>query len=393
VREKRGTRLLLAAGTVAVMVGGSVVAMTSTAGAAGGATLTVGVGGDTTVHGVGFEGMRFDAPTLTVHKGDTLNFQFQGFHTATLIPAGVNATDWRAANQGPGGAFALIQPDLDDSPPAFEFNKAVLFPSDGTCGTSGNPCAYDGNSVVNSGAPLSANSFSVTVNANPGQSFWVLCLVHDMMQLQVNVVANNTAATTQAAINSFASSTLAADHAQAAALVPKLEHQSGHKTKSGKVWDAFAGFDGDGWGLDGMFPSALHIKKGQRVQWHFAQLTGNIHTVTFPRKSAIAFEKDFSGGNMKCEGTPDTAVNAAPPAFCNPGGMGSLEVEIPSAAVVTVGTHSYSGHGLRSSGVRGQATGNVAPYTLKFTKKTGKHGFRYACNIHGGMMSGRVFVR
>ena len=38
-------------------------------------------------------------------------------------------------------------------------------------------------------------------------------------------------------------------------------------------------------------------------------------------------------------------------------------------------------------------TGNVAPYTLKFTHKSNKHGFAYACNVHGGKMTGHVIVK
>lgn len=391
MRVNRWGSLLVAAGTVA----GTVVGLTSSAGAASSPqTLTIGVGGDRVVSGVTVEGMRFDAPTLNVHKGDTLTFKFNGFHTATALPQGDNPTDWRAQNMGPGGPFSLVQPDSDDSPPAFEFNKAVLFGNgaDG-CGGTTNACPYDGD-LLNSGVPIAIQSFSMTVTTNPNTSFWVICLLHGMMQLQVNVVPDSSPATTQAAVDGYAKSTLASDNEQAAALIPKLQVQTSHKVGHHKVVDAFAGFDGDGFGLDGMFPNTIHIKKGQFVRWHFSQLMDNIHTVTFPRSAAISFEKDFSGGNMKCEGASgDTTTNAPPPVFCNPGGPGALEVELRAGAVAPVGGHKYAGHGVFSSGVRGLETGNAAPYTLRFTKKSGKHGFRYACNVHGGMMSGRVIVK
>jgi plastocyanin len=388
VRVKRWTSLLVAGATVAAVVG-----VASTAGAANSQTLTIGVGGDRGIHGVTLEGMRFDAPTLNVHKGDTLTFQFRGVHTVTAIPAGINADDWRMQHMGRGGDYALIEPDVDDSPPAFEFNPMAIFPSSPTCGPTSNPCGYDGNSVVNSGLPITIKTFSITVNAKPNSSFWVLCLLHGMMQMQINVVPNGAATTTQAAINGYAKSTTASDNEQASALLPKLQKQSSHKVNGHKVWDAFAGFDGDGWGLDGMFPSTLHIKKGQFVRWHFAQLTGNIHTVTFPRKAAIDFaNKDFSGSNMKCEGDPKDTPAGAPPTFC-PGGIADLEVELRAGAVAPVGNHRYSGTGMRSSGVRGADTGNVAPYTLRFTRKSGKHGFSYACNVHGAMMTGHVIVK
>jgi plastocyanin len=373
------------------------VGVSTTAKAASGATLTIGVGGDRVVRGVGLEGMRFDAPTLNVHQGDTLTFQFRGFHTVTALPDDTNAVDFRAAHMKPGGDYSLLQPDADDSPPAFQFNKTDVFASNPTCGSTTNPCSYDGNLVVNSGLPVNnLKSFSITVNDQPNKSFWVICLLHGMMQLQVNVVPNGTPATTQAAIASYVKRTTASDNEEAAALIPKLQHQTSRKIHGHRVFDAYAGFDGDGFGLDGMFPSTLHIKRGQFVRWHFAQLIDNIHTVTFPRKAAINYEAhDFSGSNFKCEGAagaPDTAGSPAPP-FCTTGGIDALEIELRAGAVVKVGTNSYGGHGIRSSGVRGLETGNAAPYTLKFTHKSGKKGFGYACNVHGGMMSGRVIVK
>src|SRR5262249_1991755 len=158
-------------------------------------------------------------------------------------------------------------------------------------------CSYTGD-FLNSGLPLQIKSFSFTVDSNPNTSFWVLCLLHGMMQIQINVVPNSTPATTQAQINSYDKSTLASDNEQAASLIPKLQTQTSHRSNGHKVWDAYAGFDGDGFGLNAMFPTKLHIHKGQFVRWHFAQLLDNIHTVTFPRSAAVDFEEhDFSGSN------------------------------------------------------------------------------------------------
>jgi len=371
------------------------VAMVPSTAHAAATTLSVQVGGDSTVSGVAFEGMRFGAPAnMTVHKGDTIVFNFRGFHTATLIPAGVGAEDWRMDNTGPGGQFSLIQQDSDDSPPVFLFNTKALFPTDPSCGTNSNPCAYNGNSVVNSGAPLNANSFAVTINANPGQSFWVLCLIHSMMQTRISVVADSVTTTTQSQINSYLSSTLSSDRAEAKALIPKLEKQTRHKVAANRyVWDAYAGFDGDGWGLDGMFPKTLHVKLGQTVRWHFSQLVGNVHTVTFPRRRAINFSnKDFAGQLIACEGSSgDTAPDAAPPTFCSSGPQ-NIEVQLRAIAVTPQGGHKYAGTGLVTSGVRGPDGLTTHFWDLTFKKRSSKTGFGYACAIHGSMMSGWVVV-
>lgn len=388
----RMTAAMLAGGTAAALV----LAPAPTAQAAG-ATLSINVGSGSTVQGVVLEGMRFDAPdTISVHRGDTLTFNFQGFHTATLIPSGIGADDWRMDHTQAGGDYALIQNDADDPPPAFEFNKAVLFPSAQGCGTTTAPCSYSGVSVVNSGVPLSSPTFSVTVDANPGTTFWVLCLVHSMMQMRVSVVPNGSATTTQAQVDADEAAVNAQQRDEAAAIIHRLQKPTHHRTAAGRVvWDAYAGYDGDGWGLNAMFPTTLRIHKGDRVRWHFAQLIGNVHTVTFPRSTAIDLaDTDFSGANVRCEGPGgDTPPDAPPPTFCSSGAQ-NAEFEVRAIGVLPQGGQKFFGKktGLRSSGVRGPDGLTSAPYDLKFVRVSPKKGFRYACAVHGGMMSGRVIV-
>jgi plastocyanin len=389
VRITRWAGIAVAGATTAAMA-----VLPVTAAHAAAQTLSVQVGGDTAVSGVAFEGMRFDAPTVSVHKGDTLTFAFAGFHTATLLPVGETPNEWRAAHQaGLTSDHSLVVPDSDDNNGMLEFNPADFFPSDPTCGSASTPCAYDGKTLVNSGAPLASNSFTVTINDNPGDTFYVICLIHPGMSLAVNVVPDATAATTQAAIDSYKSSVLASDHEGAAALIPKLEKQTSHKTAGGAtVWDAYAGFDQDGYGLDGMFPKTLHIKKGQTVRWHFTQLMGNIHTVTFPRSKAVQMNSSAFGYPI-CEGASgDTPPDMPAPPFCSSGAQ-NLELEVtPQSVLRSSGTSVSSATQFRSSGVEGAGAPSNASYDLKFTKASPKAGFKFACIVHGGMMSGAVHV-
>ena len=75
-------------------------------------------------------------------------------------------------------------------------------------------------------------------------------------------------------------------------------------------------------------------------------------------------------------------------------GLQNAEFAIRSIGILTQGSHKFFGKktGLRSSGVRGPDGLTTAPYDLKFTKLSPKKGFRYACAVHGAMMSGRVIV-
>jgi len=390
VRIKRWASLAVATGVIA-----GVAALPATTAEAAATAYTVQVGGDTPVGGVLLEGMRFFAPSsFAVHKGDTITFTFPGFHTATLLPdTEQNPDAWRAQHQaGLSSDYSLIVPDSDDGATQFEFNNAAALPSDPTCGTASAPCGYDGKTLVNSGVPFASNSFTVTINDNPGASIWVLCLIHPDMQMHIQVVPDATTATTQAEIDSYKSQTIAADKESAAALIPKLEKPTHHKDANGKVvWDAYAGFDQDGYGLDGMFPHTLHIKKGQTVRWHFSQLMGNIHTVTFPKSQAVSLNGQF--GVPMCEADPaDTPPTSPNPPFCSD--PTALELHVPGAALLPAGSHSYAGStsGMRSSGVEGAGAPSMSPYDLKFTHVSNKKGFRYACIVHGGMMNGTVIV-
>ena len=388
MRVKKWTGLAVAAGTIA-----AVAMLPATSAQAAPTAYTVHVGGDGVVSGVLSEGMRFFAPpNFTVNQGDTVTFVFDGFHTATLLPDNTNPGDFAAEHQTPlTGDYSTIVPDSDDGAGKLEFNPAVAFPSSQTCGTASAPCDYDGKSLVNSGLPLAAQSFTVTINDQPDSNVWVICLIHSNMSMRIHVAKGSETPTTQAEIDAYRTKTAAADHDAAAALIPLLQHPSHHKLANGQVvWDAYAGFDQDGFGLDGMFPSKLHVKKGQTVRWHFSQLTMNIHTVTFPKKQAAAFNAQFPA--PVCEATSgDTPASPTGPPCADPT---ALELEVPLAAAVPAGDHKYAGStsGLHSSGIEGTATGNTASYDLKFTKTSSKKGFKYACNVHGTMMSGAVIV-
>jgi plastocyanin len=218
-----------------------------------------------------------------------------------------------------------------------------------------------------------------------------------MMQMRVTVVPDATATTTQAQITGAAAAVNAQQRDEAAAVINRLQKPTHHKTASGRVvWDAYAGFDGDGWGLNGMFPTTLQIHKGDRVRWHFAQLQGNVHTVTFPRKTALSLSNsDFAGQNVVCENRAgDTPPVAAPAVLCSTGAQ-NAEFHIRALGVLPQGGGKFFGTktGLRSSGVRGPDGLSTAPYDLRFMRVSPKKGFRYACAIHGAMMSGTVIVR
>jgi plastocyanin len=240
----------------------------------------------------------FPGGTLKVHQGDTVDAAWAGVgtpHTATAIPAG-NANAWRANNQGPGGPvnpatypWAVEVPDVtvggDDD--EIDLNPAVGAPTDPSCGTSPNPCAFDGTSVVNSGLefsnPTSQPSFFVNVTAPVGRYSFV-CLVHPGMQVHLQVVSDLTTipapddivATAKQQVREARTSDgeIADDLAQTIKRTPSGDHTR-VTIWAGGFWNQVS--------ADEYPDRTIHLRVGDHLR-----VLGNfeIHTATFPKRSA-----------------------------------------------------------------------------------------------------------
>jgi plastocyanin len=364
-------------------------------------TLNIQAGLGPFENGAPGEGLRFYAPELNVHQGDTLTFTNFGFHTATLLPTSVTDVDqWREDNQtGLDKPYSVFQPDPDDTPldkgasaqkPSAKFNNAVAFPNPPTCGGEGQPsCNYAGDTVLNSGA-FTFTTWSATINSAPGTSAWVVCLVHRAHTLKLNVVPDTDTATTQAEVDSYLDTQGEAD---ADAALKKHKQLSKKHVKKNGVWQAWNGYDGDGFTLIAMYPKRLEIKKGQKVEWNHI-LRYEPHTVTFPRDKAVEIlRNDFIPG---CdpdgdEGPgPDNPPDTEEPPFCTD--PAQLELDISAKTVHQYGDGKFKRRDYETSGLRGPQVGDTSSYTLKFTKRSGPEGYKYMCLIHGRFQSGTVEV-
>jgi plastocyanin len=390
---RRNRKKLAILGIVSLLASLFVASVPTPAGAAP-ADYRIRVGGFLAkrANGAPAEGMRFYTPRLKVHRGDTIKFKIRGFHTATLTPAGVGLKRWVRRNaSGVGEPWSFSVRDRDDGRGHLKFNNAALFPNQQGCGSGANPCTWNGNSVVNSGAFLAKPRFVVRINARPGSTFGFVCLIHpNRMWKRVRVVGQNRAATKQGAIDRYKDRQLNEDAANAAAAHRRLSAtRSWHRGPSGKrVWDAYAGFDGDGFGLLAMYPRRLRIRKGQYVAWHFRQRYED-HTVTFPFKRARRLSQI---GPVCDEGAgPDQPPEVQGPPFCNP--PTELEFDIVPRFWQHRGGKVHKRRDFDNSGVEGaNFHPGKDPYRLKFKKVSNRKGFKYLCMIHP-FMQGRVRVR
>lgn len=356
--------------------------------------------------------MRFLAPdTITVHQGDRITFDFRGFHTATLLPTGVGADDWIEDNAEGGEPFSFFRSDPDDGPNAFKDNFGVVVaPTDPACGGQGeDPCSYTGGAVLNSGAPEGPPGepaqFTATVDAEPGSTFWVICLIHRKMRMRVRVAADPAAATSQATIDQAKSRQLAWDTDLARATHVKYStRRTSHRTASGRmVWDAWAGVDTGNVALLAFYPKRLSIKPGDTVRWHFDHMLFEDHTVSLPIPAVFGmpFDPAMCDPDGDAGPGPDTPAQEQEdgPPTCPEGSQLEFDVEGPFAG----GTGNGVWTGMRDvehSGIRGigaedmtPPAAGIDPYDVRFREGTGRDGIDYLCFIHGDVMNGKVIVR
>jgi plastocyanin len=360
------------------------------------------------------EGMRFYAPTIKVHQGDTVTFNLFGFHTATLLPANTDVHAWVADNvQGPNKPMSLAVEDPDDTAldpggsaetPSLKANNAAIFPSNPLCGGISTPCPYDGSGVVNSGIQVLVNPdnpvWSAQINADVGDRVWVICVPHPHMRMRIEVVDDAETATTQAEIDDYLDTQSAQDLDEAKAIHNRLSSkQVKHKTRSGEtVWDAWVGYDTHTISLLAMYPQRLNVRRGDTVRYHFAQMVYEDHTATLPRDKALEVAGSSFEGGAACDpdgdggAGPDTPPTSPPPVFC-PGGPSQLELDVQPRFAYEQGNGTFNRTDFENSGVRGSG---ISPrndaWDLKFNRATGNTPHTYICLIHP-FMRGKVAVR
>jgi plastocyanin len=333
----------------------------------------------------------FPDGTLKVHQGDTVDAAWAGAgtpHTATVVPLG-NAAAWRANNQGPGGPqnpsafpWALQVPDTtvggDDN--EVDLNPAVAAPSDPSCGSSGNPCTFDGTSVVNSGFqfsnPGSQPQFYVNVTAPVGR-YSFMCLVHPGMQIRLQVVdalkaiptpqdvADQTTQQVRQARTHDGS--IADDLAQTIKRTPVGTH-SRVTIWAGGFWNQVS--------ADEYPDRTIHLRRGDSLR-----VLGNfeIHTATFPKKSAAKVPFILQQCEVAGADTP-----AASPADCV--SPTDFQLVFNPKAIVPTTSNELSRRGrFVNSGLLSYGTDHTFVAARSGT-------YTFVCLVHGPQMSDTVVV-
>jgi plastocyanin len=355
------------------------------------------------LRGAPAESMRFFPASLTVHPGDVLHFTSEGFHTATLLPTGVSTDDFvQDYASGLDEPWSFLVADPDEPPGNVKANNRALFPTDPACGAPDAPCEFDGSGnpidgVLNSGIPLAGPlDFSVEVTADPGDTFWVICLVHPKMQMRVRVVGAGEQTTAPGQVAQETEQQVARDTDHARALHARLDSKrTSHKIRGGgRVWDAWAGFDTQYLALYDFYPGVLRVNRGDRVRWHFDALYFEDHTVTGPNSRALQIVGESFLPVCDPDGDagpgPDTPPEIEEPPFCSD--PAQVEIDITADFVLPAGNGRVTNRkDFENSGVLGANVPGPESYDLTFRRRL-DGPYKYLCLIHP-FMRGRVLVK
>lgn len=324
--------------------------------------------------------------TLTAHPGDTLHFDWGG---VVLLPVGQTESPF-------SGFFAA---DPDDN--GFKVNGALLFPTEaGTnCGLrAAKPCIYDGSSLLYPGDQNFKNGFYVKIADSLDNAQFVVSNMFHTLTVTVDSAAQQSPAS-----DPNLESHLAESAEEAEALLETLNEVHFETTEDGKrIYTAYMGYDTDHISFFEAFPKNLRLRKGDQVQWNFAQNVVEPHTATTPPDKAKKWAEAAFQTPPVCdpdgdEGPgPDQRADFESPTLCEDPSM--AEIDLPNKFAKQQGDGNVPTGGDRAgdydtSGLRGGPEGIPDdPYALKFVRKSGDTPFTVMCAIHWNMKT-RVAVR
>ncbi len=286
---------------------------------------TVLVGGQTPDVSVYANG--FFPRELTIHTGDTVVFQFAGFHNVTFLSGA--APPPLAIKDGSG----------------YDGNPQVFFPA----GSS----TYDGTGFHNSGVPPGDKPFSYSLTFTKAGRYEYACTLHPGMTGIIDVVDGAVAETPDAAIARGK-----AERAATLAAGMKAYDGTTPQTSGSNVVVTLLGSSRDRYSVLRFTRDPLVVPAGTIVTWRVND-PFEVHTVTFP-----------SGAQLP------QFISAQP----QPGGL--PKIILSTAALTPTSATTYDGTGWINSGLLGApGAPSHAPssFSLTFTKP-GR--YVYWCLVH-----------
>jgi plastocyanin len=252
------------------------------------------------------DGNQYFRRTVTIHKGDSVRWKINGFHTVTFVQGGVQAPPLVVpdpANPVTGVLDAGNVPFWFNGQPNLGFNPEVALKQGG--GT------FDPDELMNSGLPLAQGPPPpYKLRFNQTGSFTYLCIVHPGMAGKVKVVRRGRAIPSARKDKRVARRELAKSLGTVERLTTgnglTLDKtiQAGNDRRSGPTIFKF-------------FPAAPSFKVGDTVTLQMAPRSGEVHTFTLgPEEYSLQVAAGLQGQVLDPRGIyPSDPPPAGPPAF------------------------------------------------------------------------------
>jgi plastocyanin len=293
----------------------------------------------------------FRPGTLIVNAGDSVEFMnpYEEIHTVTYVVGAEPSDDWFALSE----EVPFIIPV--GPPPAAGPPKLAINPQAATPVPTSGAATIDGSAFANSGIIGKGQSFTATFPKEG--SFKLICVLHPMMEVNVQAIRSGATVPTQALIDAEAATSLADQLAKGEASAAAAKPGPDQVIQAPSV--EFAS-------VNRFIPPRLQIDVGDTVTWKNDTFVP--HTITF---------------------------NAAGPSFLAPEPQPSgppLLVLDPKVLFPVKSSQNFDGSGYVNSGFIGagpEATGGTS-FSLTFTKAG---TYSYICMLHADQgMAGVIEV-
>lgn len=326
--------------------------------------------------------------SLRVAQGETVQFMLEGFHTATLLPAGLTPRQDELAN----GVATADSEDTTPNPGGQShttLNIPAVLPAPAGCGYApAAPCSFDGSTVV-SGSPLGPQEpFAVTITAAPG-TYQFHCRIHPGMTGQITVLPAGSKGSSPEELQHRVNAQLTSDINGGYAAERAGSHARVTPNEDGtRTWWLKAGASGAGGrtAVLEFLPRAISIKPGDKVAWTSPE-PNEPHTVTFPTDL-------FTDQVPMCEaGSVDTPYLGSCPSGPPPDEIelapGNGVHDITSPTTVSDSGLLASRRELAALGLPSSAA--LRSWTVSF-HGAASGAYTYICQIHGAAMNGTITV-
>jgi plastocyanin len=264
----------------AVLAAAAAAALTPSAASAATFTAFAGADGASPNPPAQFSPNGFFRRSLTIHVGDSVRWQFRGFHTVTFPARGQRAPDLLSVdpsapvsgvNDGAGRPFWF------NGQPSFGLNLQVAAPQGGTTVT--------GSKLVNSGLPTATPPKPFTARFTRAGTFTYVCAIHPGMRGTVRVVSPRRAIPTSRANDAVRTAEIASVARHARTTAAKAAPAP---TATGATVQVGRAPTGERFTINAFFPSNPTVRVGQTVAFTMAgQNSTEVHTVTFGPTPAV----------------------------------------------------------------------------------------------------------